>query len=89
MTLEERRKRILRGQNAAELLRQPILAEAAQALNRHCFELFVSAGDDTAGDFDRERAKRLVNGADALLDLLREWATDAQILQEEPHDPDV
>jgi hypothetical protein len=62
------------GQMAEDVLRHPTLKEACDELNRRAYDIFLTSGDDMAGDAERERARRMVHGAEALLSILREWA---------------
>jgi hypothetical protein len=69
---------VTRGRQAEDLLRQPVLQEAADELRRRSFELYLAAGDDPNGEVSRANAKRMVLGAELFLDLLREWVAEAR-----------
>jgi hypothetical protein len=64
---------VTRGRTAEDVLRHDTLKAACDELNRRAYTLFVTSGDDSQGDIERERSRRMVNGAESLLDILREW----------------
>jgi hypothetical protein len=77
----DHRTAILRGQLAADVLRHETLKHACDELNQRAFALFMTSGDDSSGDAERERARRMVQGAESLLDILREWAAMGRAAQ--------
>lgn len=81
--------RITRGRLAEDVLRLPVVHDAAVELNRRAFDLFISSGLDVYGDQSRDNARRMVHGAEAFLDILKEWVTEARELQEDKVDDHV
>lgn len=82
-------ERVTRGRLAEDVLRLPVVHAAAQELNRRAFDLFISSGLDAYGDASRDNARRMVHGAEAFLDILKEWVTEARELQEDKVDDHV
>jgi hypothetical protein len=69
---------ITRGRTAEDVLRHDTLKAACEELNRRAYLLFVTSADDTQGDIERERARRMVQGAEGLLDILKEWVVEGR-----------
>jgi hypothetical protein len=69
---------ITRGRQAEDLLRLPVLQDAADEIRRRSFELYLAAGDGEHGEASRANAKRMLLGGEIFLDLLREWVTEAR-----------
>lgn len=76
------RERIDRGYRAADVLRHPIMHEAAKELNERAFNDFLSADSSTIGEDRRERALRMVHGAEAYLAILHEWVVEGRELEQ-------
>ena len=89
MSGASRSERVTRGKWAQDALRLPVLQQAADELNRRAFELFLSAGEGPHGDLSRANAARIVHGAEAFLDILKEWVVEARDLLEEVEDENV
>jgi len=89
MSGTSRSARIERGRSAENVLRHPIVDAAAREVNRRAFELFLSAGNDASGDAARADAIRMVHGALAFLEVLKEWVAEARALTGADADADA
>lgn len=79
----EQRQRIDRGYRAAEVLRHTVMHEAAKELNERAFNDFLSANNSAVGEEQRERALRMVHGAEAYLAILHEWVVEGRELEQQ------
>lgn len=77
------RSRVDRGRRAEEVLRHEVMHEAAKELNQRAFNDFLSADLSSVGEDRRERALRMVHGAEAYLAILHEWVVEGRELEQE------